>query len=87
MELYGIYFASLALFNAALAYHRSQKSQVEKSEEETLALPKDGASKEEAKRFKTTYFGVYVLVMAADWLQVSEQSSETLARSSAMRLT
>ncbi|KAF7191421.1 Molybdate-anion transporter [Pseudocercospora fuligena] len=69
MELYGLYFASLALFNAALAYHRSQQSQVEKSEEETLALPKDGASKEEAKRFKTTYFGVYVLVMAADWLQ------------------
>lgn len=74
MELYAIYFASLALFNASIAYHRhNQKihSEAKELEEETLALPKDGAAKLEARKFKTAYFGVYVLVMAADWLQVN----------------
>ena len=71
MEFYGIFFASLIIFNAALAYHRHQQSSFDKiEEEETLALPKDEVSKQDVKNFKTMYFGVYILVMAADWLQV-----------------
>lgn len=69
MELYGIYFAALICFNAALAYHRHQ-SDKNVSTKDTLALP-SGGGKSAANKFKWTYFGLYALVVAADWLQVS----------------
>lgn len=73
MEFYAGYFAFLAFCNVAFAYHRYRRTELDEGKvvaEETLALPKDGAGKEKAKRFKLVYFGVYALVMAADWLQV-----------------
>jgi len=71
MELYGIYFAALILFNAALAFHRHQ-SDKNASAKESLALPSGDSrdSKAVATKFKREYFGLYALVMAADWLQV-----------------
>ena len=74
MEFYSIYSAALIVFNVALAYHRYQQSSsstIDEKEEETLALPKDEVSKQNVKSFKTMYFGVYILAMAADWLQVT----------------
>lgn len=62
MEVYAVYFASLILFNAALAYHRHQQSKSEASKEETLALPQT-EGREDARKFKTTYFAVYLLAM------------------------
>lgn len=70
MELYAVYFASLALFNAAIARYRQQQTKLATSREETVALPSGVAGKQEAKNFKLIYFGVYTCVMAADWLQV-----------------
>lgn len=69
MELYGVYFAALVLFNAALAYHKHQQSKNEGSKEESLALPQ-GEGREDACNFKFTYSAVYLLAMAADWVQV-----------------
>lgn len=80
MELYAVYFASLVLFNTALAYHRSQQSKSEASKEETLALPL-GEGREDARRFKITYFAVYLLAMGADWVQVSSLSFPQQQRS------
>ncbi|KAK4508485.1 hypothetical protein PRZ48_002224 [Zasmidium cellare] len=68
MELYPIYFASLVLFNAALAYHRHQQSRNDGAKEETLALPQ-AEGREDARKFKVTYFTVYLLAMGADWVQ------------------
>ena len=69
MELYNFYLASLVLLNVALAYHRHRNDKDSKGEE-ILALPA-GDSGKEAKRYQWEYFGLYALVMAADWLQVS----------------
>lgn len=78
MEIYILYFGFLAFCNAALIYHRfrrhNQDANVDGSayEEETIALPglphRDAAAA--AAKFKRTYFSVYVLATAADWLQV-----------------
>ncbi|KAK5168192.1 uncharacterized protein LTR77_006761 [Saxophila tyrrhenica] len=67
MELYGIYFAALVCFNIALAAHRHQTDK-HAPLQETLALPSSD-SKGAASKFKREYFGLYALVMAADWLQ------------------
>ena len=69
MEPYGGYLLALTAFNIALAYHRYY-SDKDDTEEESLALPGvDG--KAAATKFKWQYFGLYALVMTADWLQVS----------------
>lgn len=70
MELYALYFACLALINAAIAYSRQKETKHDGPNSETIALPSGVAGKQEAKRFKLQYFTVYALVMAADWLQV-----------------
>lgn len=84
MELYALYFAILALFNAAFAHHRHTKSSkrplaesssARDDEEEDLSLPIGEADLRSARNFKLTYFGVYTLVMAADWLQASTHLS------------
>ena len=72
MELYSIYLTALVLFNIALAYHRYQ-SEKHETQGESLALPA-GDSKSAATRFKWEYFGLYSLVVAADWLQVGQLS-------------
>lgn len=72
MELYGIYFAALALFNAALAHHRHQAAKKDVSKE-TLSLPA-GDGKVLATKFQWEYFSLYGMVMVADWLQVSTRS-------------
>ncbi|SMQ50736.1 unnamed protein product [Zymoseptoria tritici ST99CH_3D7] len=88
MELYALYFAILALFNAAFAHHRHTKSSkrplaesssARDDEEEDLSLPIGEADLRSARNFKLTYFGVYTLVMAADWLQASTHLSGVLA--------
>lgn len=69
MELYNFYFGALALVSVALAYrgHRGEKRGT--ADAESLALPA-GDDKGVGKKFQMEYFGVYGLVVAADWLQV-----------------
>lgn len=71
MQAYVLYFAALAFASGALAYqsHRANR----KEPRESLALPA-GNGNATATKFKTEYFGVYGLVVLADWLQVSKQS-------------
>lgn len=76
MELYAIYFASLALFNAAIVRHRQQNKESSHPGAETIALPCGVAGRQDVKMFKLTYFGVYTCVMAADWLQVCNPHAE-----------
>lgn len=71
MELYTFSFGALALVSIALAYHRHRADRNEKKE--TLALPA-GDGKAAASKFQLEYFGVYGLVVAADWLQVSNHN-------------
>ena len=68
MEIYGLYFAGLVLFNIVLSYHRHSVNK-NSSPKESLALPY-GDGKHAATRFQREYFLVYALVVAADWLQV-----------------
>ena len=75
MELYSIYFAALALFNASLAWYRHLKDK-NGEPKESLALPA-GSNLSEARRFKIEYFGVFALVVTADWLQVGERCRAT----------
>ena len=72
MELYTLYFGILAIVSIALAYHRHRAEK--KETKDSLALP-SGDGKTEANKFKLEYFGVYGLVVAADWLQVTDISS------------
>lgn len=67
MELYTFYFGVLALVSIGLAYHHHTADQDETKE--SLSLPA-GDGKAAARKFKLEYFGVYGLVVAADWLQV-----------------
>ena len=71
MERYAVYFVALVCFNVALAYHRHQSNK-HASTKDTLALP-SGDNKSAAEKFKWTYFAMYSLVMAAEWLQVSRR--------------
>lgn len=74
MEQYGFYFGALALLSFALAYqhHRADK----RAATETLTLPA-GDGKALAREFQLEYFGVYGLVVAADWLQVCSSVAES----------
>jgi hypothetical protein len=71
MEPYAVYLVALAFLSIALAYHRYNTQKQEVSEE-SLALPNDG-NESAATKFKWEYFSLYGLVMAADWLQVSQR--------------
>lgn len=73
MVLYGVDLVALAFLNIALAYHQYIAHKQEPAEE-SLALP-SGEDKAAAARFKWEYFSLYGLVMAADWLQVSQQTT------------
>lgn len=53
--LYGVSFAALALFNAALYYHRHQNEKSGASNE-SIAFPKEN-SQEAVSKFKWQYFG------------------------------
>ena len=66
-----MYLIALAFLNIALAYHR-YNAQKQEASEESLALPSD-ENKAAATKFKWEYFSLYGLVMAADWLQVSQR--------------
>lgn len=71
MEQYTVYFGALALISIAMAYkrHRAEKDEVR----ESLAFPA-GEGQATANKFKMEFFGVWVLVVAADWLQVRSQA-------------
>ena len=73
MELYRTYLAALVMFNFALAYHRHHLDK-DGVKEESLALPTDDG-KTAARQFKWQYFGLYSMVMTADWLQVSRREN------------
>lgn len=78
MGLYGIYFATLALFNAGVAHYCQRKKEPGRPGAETVALPSGAAGKQEAQKFRLAYFGVYTCVMAADWLQVCKACPKQL---------
>lgn len=71
MDFYHGAFASMVMVNSFLAYRQhlhDQDTQPSKEvESESQALGMVVA----ARRFKRVYLPVYVLVMASDWLQVS----------------
>lgn len=75
MELYKTSFAALALVNALLACYCRTRSDNTPAEQSLPPSP-GRKSKQQVRKFKTTYFGVYVLVVAADWLQVSDPRAE-----------
>lgn len=83
MESYAVYFAALVCFSAALAYHRHQTNKNDAGKE-SLGLP-SGSDKTAADKFKWTYFALYSLVMAADWLQVLPTHENPRVTSADMR--
>jgi hypothetical protein len=71
MSFYQLNFAALATANAALAYSHYR----ELNRQETIASIgpeiEKSARREEIARFTKDFLAVYLLVVAADWLQVS----------------
>ncbi|EMD00582.1 hypothetical protein BAUCODRAFT_144233 [Baudoinia panamericana UAMH 10762] len=67
MELYTLYFGAMLSLNGVALYYRYQRARQE-SVQESIALP-ETTYKDAASHFRTTYFGVYILATAADWLQ------------------
>ncbi|SMY24404.1 unnamed protein product [Zymoseptoria tritici ST99CH_1A5] len=92
MELYALYFAILALFNAVFAHHRHTKSSkrplaesssARDDEEEDLSLPIGEADLRSARNFKLTYFGVYTL---GPYMYTLYKDSKSLPESTVARL-
>ena len=73
MDIYKSSFGVLAILNCLLGYtsSRSDKSKPEESSDIESSKEMPVRSSKEAIKFQLSFFLVYTIIVAADWLQVS----------------
>jgi hypothetical protein len=71
MEFYRLNFAALVAVNTGFTYRQYRQGK-RKQKPTSIGLEiEKSAGKEEIARFTNDFFTIYLLVVAADWLQVS----------------
>jgi hypothetical protein len=71
MIFYQLNFATLAAANAVVACRQYRHGEWQKTTASIGPEIEKSAEKEEIARFTKDFFAIYLLVVAADWLQVS----------------
>jgi hypothetical protein len=77
MEFYQLNFAALVVVNTGFAYRQYRQG---KYKPKTASVPSEVekcAGEEEIAQFTNDFFTIYLLAVAADWLQVSIGNSSS----------
>ena len=75
MEFYRLNFAALVAVNTGFAYRQYQQGKCKPKKASIVSEVEKSAGEEEIAQFKKDFFTIYLLVVAADWLQVSISNS------------
>jgi len=75
MEFYQLNFAALVAVNTGFTYRQYRQSKRKQKTASIVSEIEKLAGKEETARFTNDFFTIYLLVVAADWLQVSISDS------------
>lgn len=81
MTFYQLNFAVLVTANAALAYRQYRKLKRQEKLANIGPEIENSGEREESARFTKDFFTVYLLVVAADWLQVCIKIAQFFGRS------
>ena len=71
MEFYQLNFAALVAVNTGFTYRQYRQGKRKQKPASIVSEIEKSAGKEEIARFTNDFFTIYLLVVAADWLQVS----------------
>ena len=74
MSFYQVNFAALVAVNTGLAYKQYRQGQWQEATASMGPEIEKSVGKEEISRFTRNFFTIYLLVVAADWLQVRTKS-------------
>ena len=77
MEFYQLNFAALVAVNIGFAYRQYRQSKCKPKTANIVSEIEKSAGEEEIARFTNDFFTIYLLVVAADWLQVSINNSSS----------
>jgi hypothetical protein len=75
MEFYQLNFAALVAVNTGFAYRQYRQGKCKPKKAGIVSEVEKSAGKEEVAQFTNDFFTIYLLVVAADWLQVSISNS------------
>jgi hypothetical protein len=75
MDFYQLNFAALVAINAGFMYRQYQQGKCKPKAAGIVSEIEKAVGKEEIARFTSDFFTIYLLVVAADWLQVSIRNS------------
>jgi flagellar biogenesis protein FliO len=75
MEFYQLNFAALVAVNTGCTYRQYRQDKQKRKRVSIVSEIEKSAGKEEITRFTNDFFAIYLLVVAADWLQVSISNS------------
>jgi hypothetical protein len=75
MEFYQLNFAALVVANTGFTYRQYRQGKRKQKKASIVSETEKCAGKEEIARFTNDFFTIYLLVVAADWLQVSISNS------------
>jgi hypothetical protein len=77
MEFYQLNFAALVAVNAGFAYRQYRQGKCKPKTASIVSEVEKSTGEEEIARFTNDFFTIYLLVVAADWLQVSISNSSS----------
>ena len=75
MEFYQLNFAALVVVNTGFTYRQYRRGKRKQKLAGIVSEVEGSAGNEEIDRFTNDFFIIYLLVVAADWLQVSISNS------------